>query len=148
MNNGLRFRILKRDGFSCLYCGSKPPDVRLHVDHLRPMASGGKDMPWNLITSCLPCNLGKWAHPVSSVPARILAQLEKDVWLGRHTPKHRRRMKSQGKPPKGCYRFQDAADALGLERRTLLAWSKRGMIKTRKIGKFRFVPISEVERFQ
>jgi hypothetical protein len=32
----LRFLILKRDDFSCRYCGRKSPDVILHIDHIKP----------------------------------------------------------------------------------------------------------------
>jgi hypothetical protein len=54
-----RWRILERDGFRCIYCGARAPDVTLHVDHKIPRAQGGSDEDENLATSCLPCNLGK-----------------------------------------------------------------------------------------
>jgi len=56
---GLRFRILKRDNFSCRYCGRRPPEVVLHIDHLVPVSRGGTNEPGNLITACSLCNLGK-----------------------------------------------------------------------------------------
>ncbi len=58
----LRFKILKRDGFRCHYCGKSPkkdPDVVLHVDHIKPISKGGSWDEKNLITSCKECNLGK-----------------------------------------------------------------------------------------
>lgn len=55
----LRFEVFKRDGFTCQYCGKKAPDVVLHVDHVAPVAKGGKNDILNLITSCSDCNLGK-----------------------------------------------------------------------------------------
>lgn len=55
----LRFEILKRDNYSCRYCGAKAPDVTLTVDHVIPTALGGGDEPNNLITACEPCNSGK-----------------------------------------------------------------------------------------
>jgi hypothetical protein len=54
-----RFEVLKRDNFTCQYCGGKPPDAILHVDHRTPVAVGGEDDVNNLITSCADCNLGK-----------------------------------------------------------------------------------------
>ena len=30
----LRFEVFKRDSFVCQYCGSHPPQVVLHVDHI------------------------------------------------------------------------------------------------------------------
>lgn len=55
----LRFAILKRDGFACHYCGRKPPEVELHVDHVIPVADGGTDDPANLVAACFDCNAGK-----------------------------------------------------------------------------------------
>ena len=57
----LRFQVLRRDGFTCHYCGRKPPEVKLHIDHLQPWSSGGLNVPENLRTSCEACNLGKGA---------------------------------------------------------------------------------------
>ncbi len=37
-----RFDVFKRDGFACQYCGATPPGVLLHVDHINPVALGGK----------------------------------------------------------------------------------------------------------
>lgn len=59
MKVSLRFEVLKRDRFTCVYCGNRPPDVVLHVDHIHPQAAGGLDDPSNLVTACSSCNLGK-----------------------------------------------------------------------------------------
>lgn len=58
----LRFEVLKRDRFACQYCGSKAPDVVLHIDHIHPVSEGGADDLLNLVTSCAGCNLGKGAR--------------------------------------------------------------------------------------
>lgn len=55
----LRFEILRRDDFTCRYCGAKAPDVELHVDHVIPVVLGGASIPNNLITACEDCNNGK-----------------------------------------------------------------------------------------
>ncbi|MBU2534502.1 MAG: HNH endonuclease [Alphaproteobacteria bacterium] len=55
----LRFRILKRDNFTCQYCGRKAPDVVLHVDHIKPITQNGSNDLRNLITACAECNIGK-----------------------------------------------------------------------------------------
>ncbi len=57
----IRFDVFKRDGFSCAYCGRKPPAVILEVDHVIPVADGGGDEYENLVTSCWDCNRGKGA---------------------------------------------------------------------------------------
>lgn len=55
----LRFEILRRDNYTCRYCGDSPPDVKLTVDHVMPRALGGTDDPSNLVAACGPCNSGK-----------------------------------------------------------------------------------------
>jgi hypothetical protein len=55
----LRFEVFKRDGFTCQYCGRKPPDVELELDHIVPKNQCGRDEAGNLITACKDCNRGK-----------------------------------------------------------------------------------------
>ncbi len=59
INKKMRFEIFKRDKFTCQYCGRKSPDVILEVDHIIPVAEGGRNDMLNLITSCRDCNRGK-----------------------------------------------------------------------------------------
>ena len=53
----MRFQVLKRDKFTCQYCGKS--GVELEVDHIKPVAHGGSNDLGNLITSCKNCNRGK-----------------------------------------------------------------------------------------
>lgn len=55
----LRFEVFKRDKFTCQYCGRRPPNVMLVIDHIVPLREGGRDDFANLVTSCEPCNSGK-----------------------------------------------------------------------------------------
>lgn len=73
----LRFKVLRRDGFTCQYCGKKPKDgAVLHVDHITPKAKGGEDVIGNLITSCKECNLAKNDRPFSrELEARIKEEI-------------------------------------------------------------------------
>lgn len=59
LKKGLRFEILRRDGFKCRYCGATPNQGVLHVDHIVPVAEGGANEHSNLVTACSTCNLGK-----------------------------------------------------------------------------------------
>lgn len=60
MSDSLRYDILKRDGFRCVLCGRSAADgVKLHVDHIKPIAKGGKTVEFNLRTLCEHCNWGK-----------------------------------------------------------------------------------------
>lgn len=78
ISKSLRFEVFKRDSFTCQYCGGQAPDVVLHVDHINPVAGGGENDIFNLITSCEACNLGKGARPLSdqSAIAKQKAQLD------------------------------------------------------------------------
>jgi hypothetical protein len=67
----LRFNVFKRDSFTCQYCGRVPPAVVLEVDHILPVASGGKSAIDNLLTACFDCNRGKGATPLSSIPQTV-----------------------------------------------------------------------------
>lgn len=59
---GLRFAVLRRDGFRCAYCGrGEPEGVKLHIDHIVPVARGGRTELENLVTACATCNIGKSA---------------------------------------------------------------------------------------
>lgn len=59
ISNELRFKIFKRDNFTCQYCGRKAPDVEIQIDHIVSVFSGGDNRASNLITACYKCNLGK-----------------------------------------------------------------------------------------
>jgi hypothetical protein len=59
---GLRYLILKRDGFRCCKCGKSQADanyVRLEVDHKVPVSRWGRTIEGNLETLCRDCNRGK-----------------------------------------------------------------------------------------
>ena len=56
VSNKMRFAIYERDGYRCRKCGS-PND--LEVDHIFPIAKGGKTEFNNLQTLCHQCNLLK-----------------------------------------------------------------------------------------
>lgn len=63
----LRFEVFKRDLFTCQYCGRKPPEVVLEIDHIDPVANGGDNSELNLITACENCNGGKAANLLGNI---------------------------------------------------------------------------------
>lgn len=68
LGNSKRFDIFHRDGFTCMYCGRKPPEVTLQIDHIHPVAEGGDDDETNLVTSCKECNAGKRTKLLQNAP--------------------------------------------------------------------------------
>jgi hypothetical protein len=81
----VRFEVFKRDGFTCVYCGSHPPNVILHCDHVVAVANGGGNDIDNLVTSCDACNFGKGARALTSIPktleqkAQVLREREEQI---------------------------------------------------------------------
>lgn len=55
----LREYILKRDNYTCRYCGSKKEPF--HLDHVYPVSKGGETSVQNLVTACRKCNSEKHA---------------------------------------------------------------------------------------
>jgi hypothetical protein len=76
ISKSVRFEIFARDGFICQYCGTRPPDVVLEVDHIYPVSKGGTDDLINLVTSCYDCNRGKSARELGKFQPRPDADLE------------------------------------------------------------------------
>lgn len=64
VSNRVRFAIFKRDSFTCRYCGRKPPQVRLELDHVIARAEGGPESAENYATACSECNAGKGSDDV------------------------------------------------------------------------------------
>lgn len=60
VTNKLRFFIYNRDGYRCQICGRRTRD--LEVDHIIPIAKGGKSTPKNLQTLCHRCNYRKGSN--------------------------------------------------------------------------------------
>ena len=60
VSDGLRYDVLRRDMFRCVLCGASAQNgAELHVDHIVPIAKGGKTEMSNLRTLCDRCNRGK-----------------------------------------------------------------------------------------
>lgn len=65
LSKSLRFSVFSRDGFTCRYCGRQSDEVKLVVDHLKPVCQGGTNDEANLITSCEECNQGKGGKTIA-----------------------------------------------------------------------------------
>ena len=64
VSNRMRFSIYERDGYRCRRCGVSgqyDKSVRLEIDHIIPIAKGGKSTMDNLQTLCHTCNIYKGA---------------------------------------------------------------------------------------
>lgn len=79
ISSNLRFEILKRDGFTCQYCGANPSNASLEVGYIVPLAKGGEDSPRNLITSCLDCYQGKGDNDIGSRKMVVIGNCEPEL---------------------------------------------------------------------
>lgn len=59
----LAWTVAARDGFACVYCGSKGPH---QLDHLTPRCRGGADVVSNVVLACLPCNSRRKARSLAA----------------------------------------------------------------------------------
>ena len=68
MDGAIRRAVLKRDNYTCRYCGSKQEPF--HADHVYPYVKGGETSFDNLVTACVGCNqhkhdtVGMWPKPI------------------------------------------------------------------------------------
>ena len=59
VSNKMRFSIYERDGYRCCKCGISDRYAQLEIDHILPIAKGGKTIYDNLQTLCHKCNKEK-----------------------------------------------------------------------------------------
>lgn len=81
--SAIRWRVWKRDDFTCIYCGSRE---FLAVDHAVPESRDGPTVPENLATVCGTCNSSKgtMSHDEFMNPENDTVWLwEKDFGYGR-----------------------------------------------------------------
>jgi len=56
VSNKMRFSIYRRDGYRCRKCSRSERSDYLEIDHIKPIAKGGKSTYDNLQTLCRRCN--------------------------------------------------------------------------------------------
>lgn len=55
----LRVAALRRTRNTCVYCSRKLPKKELSLEHLQPRSQGGSNALWNLVCSCIRCNMAR-----------------------------------------------------------------------------------------
>lgn len=73
-SHGPRFsrqNVYLRDGFRCQYCQCSGSLLNLTLDHLIPLARGGKTSWENIVTACKACNLRKGARTIEELGIRL-----------------------------------------------------------------------------
>lgn len=56
---GLKQRLMRRQGNTCMYCGYRRTAASMDIDHIIPVVRGGSNNEDNLQVICRPCNQRK-----------------------------------------------------------------------------------------
>jgi 5-methylcytosine-specific restriction endonuclease McrA len=75
-----RVNVMTRDGFTCQYCGERPPRSQLNLDHVVPRAHGGRSSWENVVVSCLDCNRRKGGRTPEQAGLRLLRAPARPRW--------------------------------------------------------------------
>ncbi len=59
----------------CHYCGKQFPPAQLSMDHIVPLARGGKSTKGNIVPSCMECNRKKKLETPAEAVLRKLSRL-------------------------------------------------------------------------
>lgn len=72
-----RENILRRDNFTCQYCGKKLPIKELTLDHVYPKSRLGPDIWENLVACCKECNQKKADKTPKEAHMKLLKRPER-----------------------------------------------------------------------
>ena len=76
-----RMNVLRRDAFTCQYCGEVQSARELTLDHVLPRSRGGRTTWDNVVTACRDCN----GHKANRTPTEARMTLgttpAKPTWL-------------------------------------------------------------------
>jgi 5-methylcytosine-specific restriction endonuclease McrA len=67
-----RVAIMLRDAYVCQYCGERPGQLQLTVDHITPRSRGGGHTWTNLVTACKLCNQRKGNQTIEEAGMELL----------------------------------------------------------------------------
>lgn len=83
-SSAVKLRVLKRDRFTCVYCGVAGTEAELEIDHVHPVSKGGSHHIGNLVTACRRCNQQKSDGTLARNPVsrRTVANSEPDGLAG------------------------------------------------------------------
>lgn len=70
--------ILKRDAYTCQYCGRNGGE-RMTIDHVIPRSQGGRTVWDNVVSACRACNVKKGSKPLHEVNMSLLRRPAKPV---------------------------------------------------------------------
>ena len=90
-----RKNVLKRDNYTCQYCGVK--SISMTIDHILSRKKGGGDSWENLVAACMPCNTKKGNKLLAEVNMKLLTTPRKPTMI-LHLQKYVRQFQSSWRP--------------------------------------------------
>jgi len=80
-----RRNILKRDNYTCQYCGLKTKNQKnLTIDHVHPKCKGGDNGWTNLVTACRECNSKKGNSLLRECEFKLIKKPKKPKYYALH----------------------------------------------------------------
>lgn len=67
-----RKNILRRDNYTCQYCGKKLSPNKLTIDHIIPKYKGGGNSWKNLVAACKSCNSKKGNFSLKKIDMKLI----------------------------------------------------------------------------
>jgi 5-methylcytosine-specific restriction endonuclease McrA len=77
-----RRNIFMRDQYTCQYCGHKPKDDDLTIDHIIPKSRGGRTVWENVVLSCTRCNMKKSDRLPHECGMSLRRPPKRPSWIG------------------------------------------------------------------
>ena len=90
-----RKNVLKRDNYTCQYCGVK--SLPMTIDHILSRKKGGCDSWENLVAACMPCNTKKGNKLLNEVNMELLTIPRKPTMI-LHLQKYVSQFQSSWRP--------------------------------------------------
>jgi 5-methylcytosine-specific restriction endonuclease McrA len=75
-----KINVLRRDHFTCQYCGKTGSKDSMNVDHVIPKSHGGKGTWMNLVASCKTCNHEKADRTPKEAGLKLRNEPYKPQW--------------------------------------------------------------------
>jgi 5-methylcytosine-specific restriction endonuclease McrA len=76
-----RRNIFLRDRHTCQYCGVRPKDDDMTIDHIVPKSRGGLTAWENIVLACTTCNIRKGNHLPVECGMHLLSAPKKPSWM-------------------------------------------------------------------
>jgi 5-methylcytosine-specific restriction endonuclease McrA len=78
--NFSRRNLYRRDCYTCQYCGSRPGQAELSIDHVTPRSRGGTSTWQNCVLACMRCNRRKGSRLPHEAGLTLLTRPAKPKW--------------------------------------------------------------------